>query len=62
MEERTPASWIGKKNQISQQVGPAMSHEEARIYLKQHHSGAWGRATAKLQPVSHQFFAQSREV
>jgi hypothetical protein len=61
-EQYYPCIMDWEKNQISQQLGPAMSHEEAVIYLKQHHSGAWERATAKPQPVSHEFFAQPREV
>ena len=46
-------------NRISKRVGPAMSHEDAVAYLKQHHSGAWERALAQPQPVSHEFFADN---
>lgn len=41
---------------ISIRVGPAMSHEDAVQYLKQHYAGAWQHANACPQPVSHPFF------
>jgi len=45
------------KGTISRRVGPAMSHAEAVLYLKKHHSGAWQNATAAPQPVSHEYFS-----
>lgn len=51
-----PCTMDWDKNQLSNRVGPAMSHQEAVAYLKQHYSGAWEKALAAVQPVSHEFF------
>lgn len=56
-EQYYPCMMNDDTGQISRRVGPAMTHEAAVQYLKQHYSGAWQRARAAPQPVSHPFFA-----
>ena len=57
IEQYYPCLMNDDTGQISRRVGPAMCHEAAVQYLKQHHSGAWGRARAAPQPVSSQLFS-----
>lgn len=37
-------------------VGPAMSFQDAVLYLKQHYTGAWHRGTACAEPISNPVF------
>lgn len=56
-EQYYPCLMDDDTGQLLRRVGPAMSHTDAVLYLKQHHSGAWQHARAATQPVSHPFFA-----
>lgn len=56
-EQYYPCLMNDDTGELSRRVGPAMSHGDAVLFLKQNHSGAWQNARATTQPVSHAFFA-----
>lgn len=61
-EQFYPCLMDNRTGEISIRLAPPMSREEAILYLKQHYSGAWERARACAQPVSHPMFAINEKV
>jgi hypothetical protein len=57
LEQYYPCLMNDDTGELSRRVGPAMSHGDAVLYLKQNHPGAWQQARATPQPASHAFFA-----
>lgn len=46
---------------ITRRVGPAMKHQDAIDFIKQHYSGAWQSQRARAQPIDLPAFSQGAE-